>query len=76
MKKMDKSQIKASILRTINEELDHWLEEEPTIKDAFDYEKRLFERTLRIGQSMLVHGQGKVPKDRNAKKSVDHIWSC
>lgn len=65
---MDKAQIKASILRTMSEELDEWLEEEPTIRDAFQYEMRLFERTLRIGKSMLQHGQGKLSKDRNAKK--------
>jgi|GEM_PF-3835997 hypothetical protein len=65
---MDKAQIKASILRTMSEELDEWLEEEPTIRDAFQYEMRLFERTLRIGKSMLQHSQGKLPKDRNAKK--------
>jgi len=65
---MDKSQIKSSILRTMSEELDAWLQEEPTITDAFEYEKRLFERTLRIGQSMLVNSKGKLPKDRNAKK--------
>jgi len=65
---MDKEQIKSSILSMINSELDQWLEEEPTITDAFEYEKRLFERTLRIGQSMLVNSRGKVPKDRNLKK--------
>ena len=65
---MDKEQIRASILRAVNQELDQWLEEEPTITDAFEYEKRLFERTLRIGQSMLVNSRGKVPKDRNLKK--------
>ena len=65
---MDKEHIKESILRAVNEELDQWLQEEPTITDAFDYEKRLFERTLRIGQSMLVNSKGKVTKDRNTKK--------
>jgi hypothetical protein len=65
---MDKEQIKTSILRTVSEELDQWLSEEPTITDAFEYEKRLFERTLRIGRSMLVNSRGQLPKDRNAKK--------
>jgi len=65
---MDKLEIKASILRTVSEELDQWLAEEPTIKDAFEYEKRLFERTLRIGRSMLENSQGKISRDRNTKK--------
>jgi hypothetical protein len=65
---MDKEQIKKSILKTVNQELDAWLEEEPNIKDAFEYEKRLFERTLRIGKTILSHGQGTLSKDRNTKK--------
>jgi hypothetical protein len=65
---MDKDAVRASILRTVSQEIDQWLAEEPTITDAFDYEKRLFERTLRIGQSMLTNSQGKLSKDRNTKK--------
>lgn len=65
---MDKIAIKESILRTVEQELDAWLEEEPKIKDAFDYEKRLFERTMRMGKAILERGQGKLPKDRNTKK--------
>ena len=65
---MDKEAIKASILRTVSNELDEWLTEEPTITDGLDYEKRLFERTLRIGRSILINSQGKLSKDRNTKK--------
>jgi hypothetical protein len=65
---MDKEAIKASILRTISQELDEWLTEEPSITDAFEYEKRLFERTLRIGRSILTNSQGQLSKDRNTKK--------
>ena len=65
---MDKEQIRRSILRTVNEEIDQWLEEEPNITDAFSYEQQLFERTLRIGRSMLVNSQSKLSKDRNTKK--------
>lgn len=65
---MDRSEIKASILRTVNEEIDSWLAAEPTITDAFTYEQRLFEHSLRIGRSMLINSQGQLPKDRNAKK--------
>ncbi len=66
--KMDKKEIKQSILRTVESEIDAWLEEEPTITDPFEYEKNLFERTLRIGRTMLVSSQGKLSKDRNTKK--------
>lgn len=65
---MDKIAIKESILRIIDQEVDTWLEEEPKIKDPFEYEKQLFERAMRIGKVILEQGQGKVSKDRNLKK--------
>ena len=65
---MDKQEIIKSILRTVEQEVTEWIEEEDTITDALDYEKRLFERSLRIGGVMLAGSKGKVSKDRNAKK--------
>ena len=65
---MDKQEIIKSILRTVEQEVTDWIEEEDTITDALDYEKRLLERSLRIGGVMLAGSKGKVSKDRNAKK--------
>ena len=45
---MDETTIKSSILRVVSEEIDTWLASEPTIKDPFTYEQRLFEYSLRI----------------------------
>ncbi|MFT6337295.1 MAG: hypothetical protein ACJATI_004058, partial [Halioglobus sp.] len=41
---------------------------EPKITDAFDYEKTLFDRTMRIGRLMLENSRRKPPKNRNKKK--------
>ena len=71
---MDKLRIRESILRTVEQEIDTWLEEEGKITDAFTYEKQLFERAMRIGKTMLEGSQGKLSKDRNTKKSLDDIW--
>ena len=68
---MDKQEIIKSILRTVEQEVTEWIEEEDTITDALDYEKRLFERSLRIGGVMLAGSKGKVSKDRNAKKKFE-----
>lgn len=65
---MDKNTIKSSILKAVEQEVDAWLKEEPHFTDPFEYEKSLFERTLRIGKSMMENSRGKLPKDRNAKK--------
>jgi hypothetical protein len=72
---MDKSQIKESILRMFEAELDAWLEIEPKINDAFEYERDLLDRTLRVGKGMITLSQGKIPKDRNAKKSLYRFWT-
>lgn len=71
---MDKLSVKASILRTVEQEIETWLEEEGEITDAFVYEQRLFERAMRIGKSMLEGSQEKLSRDRNLKKSLDDIW--
>jgi hypothetical protein len=65
---MEKSEIKKSILRSFEAELDAWLEVEPKITDAFEYERSLLERTLRIGKSILEQSSGKLSRDRNFKK--------
>jgi len=65
---MDKRAIIESILRTVEQEVTDWIEEEETITDAFDYEKRLLERSMRIGGIMLAGSKGKLSKDRNTKK--------
>ena len=68
LNKMDKSEIKKSILRTVEAEIDAWLEVEPKFTDAFEYERSLFERTLRIGHTILTESKGRISKDRNTKK--------
>jgi hypothetical protein len=65
---MDKSEIKKSILRSFEAELDAWLEIEPKFTDAFEYERSLLERTLRIGQTIIQESGGKLSRDRNLKK--------
>lgn len=65
---MDKKAIKTSILKTVEQEVDAWLKEEPHFTDPFEYEKSLLERTLRIGKSMMENSKGKLSKDRNTKK--------
>jgi len=71
---MEKQTIKATILRTIESEIDAWLEAEPKFTDPIEYEKSLLERVLRMGMTMMLHSQGEISKDRNQKKSLDDIW--
>lgn len=65
---MDDQKVKASILKAVNVEIDAWLASKDQIDDPMEYEQRLFEHTLKIGRSMLVHSGGTLSKDRNKKK--------
>lgn len=68
---MDKLAIRESILKAVTQELDEWLEEEGKITDAFQYEHRLLQRTLKMGQAMLQGSGGSLSRDRNKKKRFD-----
>jgi|APDOM4702015118_1054815.scaffolds.fasta_scaffold643635_1 uncharacterized spore protein YtfJ len=65
---MDNEKKIQSILKTVEGELKVWLQDEPMIKDPIEYEKRLLQMALRFGQNVMQEGNGKKPKDRNAKK--------
>lgn len=65
---MDKQQIVKSILKTVELEVNEWLDEQDSIKDPFEYEQRLLERSLKYGKTLLSESSGKVSRDRNAKK--------
>lgn len=65
---MDKQTFIESILKTVKQEAEAWFDEEQTIDDPFDYEQRLFERTLKIGRKMMEVSGGDLVRDRNAKK--------
>ena len=67
---MDEQKIRASILKAVTEEVDGWLAEEKSITDPMEYEKRLFERTLRMGRTMLTESRGELSQDRNKKKGL------
>lgn len=67
-KGMDKKMVVESILKTVRQEVEEWVEEEGKIKDAFEYEKKLLERVLRMGKTMMEESGGKPSRDRNTKK--------
>ena len=72
---MDKQTYIESILKTVKQEAEAWFDEEQSIDDPFDYEQRLFERTLKIGKKMMEVSGGNLVWDRKAKKSPDHFRS-
>lgn len=65
---MDKQQFVKSILKTVEQEVNEWFDEKDLIKDPIEYERRLLERSLNFGKTLLLESGGKIPRDRNAKK--------
>ena len=68
---MDTKQIVSSILRTVETELTEFFEGQSHISCPVEYEKRLIDLSRSYARSILEQSQGKEPKSRNSKKSLD-----
>jgi len=68
---MDKIELKDSILKAVEQEIDQWLEIEPGIESGLEYETKLLEAGRRMTKALLVHSMGKLPGSRNEKKTPD-----
>jgi hypothetical protein len=66
---MEKEAIKSSILKTVEAEIEAWLEAEGKIISGYDYEERVLAISRRFAQSLMQKSQGKIPKSRNLKKN-------
>jgi len=66
---MDKSTIKASILHSISEELDLWLDKEHTIKDGYEYETEFMHTARKVNQILFSKSLGSISGNRNKKNS-------
>lgn len=64
---MEKSEIKASILAGISEELDLWLEKKDSITSGYEYETQLLKVSQKLNRLLVQHSVGKVPGSRNKK---------
>lgn len=64
---MDKKEIKSSLLAAIGEEIDVWLEKEPTCKTGYEWETTLVGHAQKINRLIIQHSLGQVPANRNKK---------
>jgi len=65
---MDKTEKIQSILKAVEQEVTQWVNEEGNIRDPMLYEQKLLEKAFKIGKTLMLSSNGKLPKDRNAKK--------
>jgi hypothetical protein len=68
---MNKIEVKNSILKTVEQEVSQWLDQEPHITSGYDYETKLIEMGRRITKEIMVQSMGKLPGSRNEKKTDD-----
>lgn len=60
-----------AILESMREELTEFMEQESQITSATEYEERVLELSRKFAMGLISKSQGKVPKSRNSKKSID-----
>ncbi|NTS43114.1 hypothetical protein HRG84_19670 [Flavisolibacter sp. BT320] len=68
MKEQERSRIKEAIMQRLSEEVDLWLDQEPTLTSGYDYETEFIGLGRRLNRIVLEESLGKVPKSRNGKK--------
>lgn len=65
---MDKQQLVDSILETVREELNEFVEQESKITSSIEYEERVISIARKFAQGIIQGTQGELPKSRNSKK--------
>ena len=68
MKEQERTQLKVAIMQRLSEEVDLWLDQEPTFATAYEYETEFISFGRRLNKIVLEESLGKVPKGRNGKK--------
>ncbi len=68
MNEQERTQLKAAIMQRLSEEVDLWLDQEPTLVTAYQYETEFISFGRRLNTIVLEESLGKVPKGRNGKK--------
>jgi hypothetical protein len=68
MNEQERTQLKAAIMQRLSEEVDLWLDQEPTLTTGYEYETEFIGFSRRLNRIVLEESLGKVPKGRNGKK--------
>ncbi|SDC57882.1 hypothetical protein [Niabella drilacis] len=73
MSKESKEELKSAILKSLETEIDTWLEQEGQITDGYDYETKFLEVVRRMNRILLEKSMGKLPGSHNEKKTSNHF---
>jgi hypothetical protein len=70
-----KTQLRAAILKTVEQELDAFLDIEKGIKESKEYEKALWVLAMGVARGVLAETAESRSSDRNKKKDPDDLRS-
>ncbi len=68
---MKNKEIVDSILDSIRSELNEFVEQQSEISSSLEYEERVLALSRKFANDVILKSQGKLPKSRNSKKSLD-----
>lgn len=68
---MKNKEIVDSILESMRAEVSQFVEDESKITSALEYEDRVVELSRKFASGVITGTQGKMPRSRNLKKSLD-----
>jgi hypothetical protein len=70
-----KANQRAAILKTVEQELDAFLEVEGEIKDSAEYEKAVWALAMGFARGVITRTAEPASTNRNKKKDSDHLRS-
>ena len=62
-----------AIFESMREEVKQFVEQESQITSSTEYEERVLELSKQFALGLIAKSQGKMPKRKNKKKSVDKL---
>jgi hypothetical protein len=68
MDSKEREAIKQAIMQSLSEEVDKWLDKQPTLTCGYDYESEVLKTAHTWGKIILEKSLGEQPCSRNAKK--------
>ena len=64
----ERAAIKATIMQSLSEEVDKWLDKQQGLTSGYAYETEFLKTTRTINRIVLEKSLGEQPRSRNAKK--------
>lgn len=64
------------MVKLFSEKIDQWLSSQENQRDGFEYERSFTQAMQEISLEVFQLSVGKVPKNKNQKKTSDLSWKC